>query len=78
MAQVQGGRVEFEFTIAPEGGDQVRIGTIELLNRAHSSLLFSLLRNTDFADRFGVEAVEAGPSVRQYVLDRRASRPSGS
>lgn len=26
---------------------------LELLNRAHSSILFSLLRDRDFADRFG-------------------------
>ncbi|HEY6608461.1 MAG TPA: hypothetical protein VI277_04615 [Candidatus Limnocylindria bacterium] len=34
---------------------------IELLNRAHSSLLFGLLRNADFADRFG-------PALRRLGL----------
>src|SRR5687768_7658726 len=31
VAEVQGGRVEFEFTVAPEGGDHVRLGTLKLL-----------------------------------------------
>ena len=34
---------------------------IELLNRAHSSLLFGLLRNEDFADRFA-------PALRRLGL----------
>jgi hypothetical protein len=34
---------------------------IELLNRAHSSLLFGLLRNQDFADRFA-------PALRRLGL----------
>ena len=34
---------------------------IELLNRAHSSLLFGLLRDTDFADRFA-------PALRRLGL----------
>ncbi len=34
---------------------------LELLNRAHSSLTFSLLRNGDFADRFG-------PALRRLGL----------
>jgi len=34
---------------------------IELLNRAHSSLLFELLRDDDFADRFG-------PALRRLGL----------
>ena len=34
---------------------------IELLNRAHSSLLFSLLRSTDFAERFA-------PALRRLGL----------
>jgi DNA-binding MurR/RpiR family transcriptional regulator len=34
---------------------------VELLNRAHSSLLFGLLRNTDFADRFA-------PALRRLGL----------
>ena len=34
---------------------------IELLNRAHSSLLFGLLRNKDFADRFA-------PALRRLGL----------
>jgi DNA-binding MurR/RpiR family transcriptional regulator len=34
---------------------------IELLNRAHSSLLFGLLSNTDFADRFA-------PALRRLGL----------
>lgn len=34
---------------------------IETLNRAHSSLLFALLRNEDFADRFG-------PALRRLGL----------
>ena len=34
---------------------------VELLNRAHSSLMFSLLRNPDFADRFA-------PALRRLGL----------
>lgn len=30
VAEVQGGRVEFEFTVAPEGGDHVRLRTLHL------------------------------------------------
>lgn len=46
---------------------------IEILNRAHSSLLFGLLRNEDFADRFG-------PALRRLglrgVSDRLDEVPS--
>jgi hypothetical protein len=46
---------------------------IEILNRAHSSLLFSLLRNQEFADRFG-------PALRRLglrgVSDRLDEVPS--
>ncbi|HEX2194718.1 MAG TPA: hypothetical protein VHK63_07175 [Candidatus Limnocylindria bacterium] len=39
------------------GRNQVNVGeavrAIELLNRAHSSLIFGLLREGDFVDRFG-------------------------
>ena len=38
---------------------------IELLNRAHSSMLFGLLRNTDFADRFA-------PALRRLGLYRQS------
>lgn len=40
---------------------------IELLNRAHSSLLFALLRNRDFADRFA-------PALRRLGLRSVADR----
>jgi hypothetical protein len=40
---------------------------IELLNRAHSSLTFSLLSNEDFADRFG-------PALRRLGLRSIADR----
>ena len=46
---------------------------IELLNRAHSSLLFGLLRNQDFADRFA-------PAIRRLglrgITDRLDEVPS--
>ena len=46
---------------------------LELLNRAHSSLLFALLRNEDFADRFA-------PALRRLglrgITDRLDEVPS--
>lgn len=46
---------------------------IELLNRAHSSLLFGLLRNEDFADRFA-------PALRRLglrgIIDRLDEVPT--
>ena len=47
------------------GLNQVNAGeaarAVELLNRAHSSLMFGLLRNADFADRFA-------PALRRLGL----------
>lgn len=59
------------------GLNQVHAGessrAIELLNRAHPSITFSLLRNVDFADRFA-------PALRQLglrgVTDRLDEVPS--